>query len=101
MANALRIGIAGLGTVGASLVRILADRRDMLAIACGRPLDVMRAHLSRYGWTMADYHLALLRAIWKREIKVDLTRPVCVDAPLHPEKKTVLEMFRHWFMPGA
>ena len=40
MANALRIGIAGLGTVGASLVRILADRRDMLAIACGRPLDV-------------------------------------------------------------
>ena len=40
MANALRIGIAGLGTVGASLVRILADRREMLAISCGRPLDV-------------------------------------------------------------
>jgi len=40
MANALRIGIAGLGTVGASLVRILADRRDMLAVACGRALDV-------------------------------------------------------------
>lgn len=40
MANALRIGIAGLGTVGASLVRILADRRDMLAISCGRPLEV-------------------------------------------------------------
>lgn len=67
----------------------------------GRPLDLMRAHLSRYGWTMADYHLALLRAIWNREIKVDLTRAVCVDSPLHPEKKTVLEMFRHWFMPGA
>ena len=40
MANALRIGIAGLGTVGASLARILADRRDMLAIACGRALEV-------------------------------------------------------------
>ncbi|MBL0375056.1 homoserine dehydrogenase [Rhizobium sp. KVB221] len=38
MADALKIGIAGLGTVGASLVRVLQTRADMLAVACGRPI---------------------------------------------------------------
>jgi homoserine dehydrogenase len=41
MADALRIGIAGLGTVGASLVRILHQRRNELAIACRRPIEVV------------------------------------------------------------
>ncbi|OJF89925.1 homoserine dehydrogenase [Pararhizobium antarcticum] len=41
MADALKIGIAGLGTVGAALVRILQERRDMLATTCGRPIEVV------------------------------------------------------------
>jgi homoserine dehydrogenase len=41
MADALRIGIAGLGTVGAALVRILTERRDNLATTCGRPIEVV------------------------------------------------------------
>jgi homoserine dehydrogenase len=40
MANALKIGVAGLGTVGASLVRILQSRANALAVACGRPISV-------------------------------------------------------------
>ncbi|NBB47302.1 homoserine dehydrogenase [Rhizobium sp. CRIBSB] len=40
MANALKIGVAGLGTVGASLVRILQTRASALAVACGRPITV-------------------------------------------------------------
>ena len=40
MANALKIGVAGLGTVGASLVRILQTRANALAVACGRPISV-------------------------------------------------------------
>ena len=40
MADALKIGIAGLGTVGASLAKILATRSNMLAVACGRAIDV-------------------------------------------------------------
>ncbi len=39
MADALKIGIAGLGTVGASLVRILQDRHEMLATTCGRAIE--------------------------------------------------------------
>lgn len=40
MADALKIGVAGLGTVGASLVRILHQRANALTVACGRPITV-------------------------------------------------------------
>ncbi|MBO9124083.1 MULTISPECIES: homoserine dehydrogenase [unclassified Rhizobium] len=40
MADALKIGVAGLGTVGASLVRIIQQRSDQLAATCGRPILV-------------------------------------------------------------
>ncbi len=41
MADALRVGIAGLGTVGAALARILIERHNRLADICGRPIDVV------------------------------------------------------------
>ncbi len=36
----LRIGIAGLGTVGASAIKVLGDHADLLAARCGRPMQV-------------------------------------------------------------
>ena len=41
MADALKIGIAGLGTVGASLAKILVERRDMLTTTCGRAIEIV------------------------------------------------------------
>ncbi|MGY4750877.1 homoserine dehydrogenase [Pannonibacter sp. Q-1] len=38
MASALRLGVAGLGTVGASLIRLLSKNGDALARKCGRPV---------------------------------------------------------------
>jgi homoserine dehydrogenase len=40
MADALKVGIAGLGTVGASLVRIIQSRADELATTCGRAIQI-------------------------------------------------------------
>ncbi|WP_311029089.1 homoserine dehydrogenase [Mesorhizobium koreense] len=40
MAEALRVGIAGLGTVGASVVRVLAEKADELTRQCGRSIAV-------------------------------------------------------------
>ena len=40
MSAPLRVGIAGLGTVGAGTVRLLGDRRELLALRCGRPIAV-------------------------------------------------------------
>src|SRR5712692_1170577 len=41
MAQPLKLGIAGLGTVGASVVRLIAHERDALAARCGRPIEVV------------------------------------------------------------
>ena len=41
MAAPLKLGIAGLGTVGASVVRLVAERRDALTVRCGRPIEVV------------------------------------------------------------
>jgi len=40
MTEAFKIGIAGLGTVGAGVVRILQDHIDELALKAGRPLQI-------------------------------------------------------------
>lgn len=40
MAEALRVGIAGLGTVGASVARVLAQKAAEMTRQCGRPVVV-------------------------------------------------------------
>ncbi len=40
MSEVLKIGIAGLGTVGVGVVRLLAERAPLLAERCGRPFEV-------------------------------------------------------------
>jgi homoserine dehydrogenase len=41
MSEALRIGLAGLGTVGASVLRLLTDKADHIAARAGRPVRVV------------------------------------------------------------
>jgi homoserine dehydrogenase len=41
MSEDLKIGIAGLGTVGAGVVRLLAERAELLVERCGRRLEVV------------------------------------------------------------
>lgn len=41
MADSLRIGIAGLGTVGSSLVRTLQQKSKELTISCGRAIEII------------------------------------------------------------
>ena len=40
VANALHVGIAGLGTVGASVVRVLSQKAAELTRQCGQPIEV-------------------------------------------------------------
>ena len=41
MSAALKLGVAGLGTVGAALIAQIGRERDMLAAKCGRPIEVV------------------------------------------------------------
>ena len=39
-ASPLRLGVAGLGTVGGGVVRLVTEQADLLAARCGRPVQV-------------------------------------------------------------
>ena len=41
MAEPLKVGLAGVGTVGAAVVRLLEQGREKLAARCGRPIEVV------------------------------------------------------------
>jgi homoserine dehydrogenase len=41
MATPLKVGLAGLGTVGASVVRLIDRQRAALAQRCGRPIEIV------------------------------------------------------------
>ena len=41
MASPLKVGIAGLGTVGASVVRLIDEQRRELSLRAGRPIKVV------------------------------------------------------------
>ncbi|MCB9991349.1 MAG: homoserine dehydrogenase [Rhodospirillales bacterium] len=70
MSDPLRIGIAGLGTVGAGVIRILQQHADLIAQRAGRRIDVVAVSarskgkdrgvdLSAYDWVEAAPDLAL------------------------------------------
>ncbi|MEA2880260.1 MAG: homoserine dehydrogenase [Hyphomicrobiales bacterium] len=41
MATPLKVGLAGLGTVGASVVRLIGEQRAALTLRCGRPIEIV------------------------------------------------------------
>jgi homoserine dehydrogenase len=41
MKSPLKVGLAGLGTVGAAVAQLIARERDALAARCGRPIEVV------------------------------------------------------------
>jgi homoserine dehydrogenase len=57
----LRIGIAGLGTVGANVAALLGRQQDLLALRCGRPLVVTAVSARRRG---ADRGVDLSAVRW-------------------------------------
>ncbi|ABV94009.1 homoserine dehydrogenase [Dinoroseobacter shibae DFL 12 = DSM 16493] len=61
MSSPLRLGIAGLGTVGAGVVKIISRKQELLAARAGRPIEVTAVSarsrdkdrgvdMSTYGW---------------------------------------------------
>src|SRR3954467_14241147 len=41
MVAPLKVGLAGLGTVGASVMRLIERQREALTLRCGRPVEVV------------------------------------------------------------
>jgi homoserine dehydrogenase len=64
MVAPLKIGIAGLGTVGASVIQLIERHRDVLAIRCGRPIEVVAVTARSRGKKRA---LDLQKLRWVRD----------------------------------
>lgn len=47
--------------------------------------------------SMREVIAILKQSIWRRELRVDLFRPILMDKPLRPEVKDVFVHFAHWF----
>jgi homoserine dehydrogenase len=75
MAEALRVGIAGLGTVGASVARVLRDKGAELTRQCGRDLTVTAVSARDRG---KDRGVNLGNARWHDD-PVELARSTDID----------------------
>ena len=77
MAEALRVGIAGLGTVGASVARVLSEKAAEMTRQCGRPITV-----------------AAVSARSKRKNRgVDLSSAKWFDDPVKLAEKADIDVF--------
>jgi homoserine dehydrogenase len=72
MTQALKIGIAGLGTVGAGVVKLLAEHNRLLALRGGRPLKLV-AVSARSKAKKRDIDLSKVR--WERDPLALATAP--------------------------
>lgn len=77
MAEALRVGIAGLGTVGASVARVLRDKAAELTRQCGRDIVVT----------------AVSARDQKRDRGVDLSAATWFDDPVQMAEKSDIDVF--------
>ncbi|RUX72093.1 homoserine dehydrogenase, partial [Mesorhizobium sp. M2A.F.Ca.ET.040.01.1.1] len=77
MAEALRVGIAGLGTVGASVARVLRDKAAELTRQCGRDIVVT----------------AVSARDRKRDRGVDLSAATWFDDPVQMAEKADIDVF--------
>ena len=49
MSDPIRLGIAGLGTVGVGVVKIVQRQAALLAARCGRPIEIVAVSARRGG----------------------------------------------------
>ena len=61
------------------------------------PLDVIQLCVARGRFTVHECRTYLWQALWRREIRCDLFKPVLIDRPLRRETVDVLETYGYWF----
>ena len=76
MAAPLKVGLAGIGTVGASVVRLIDRQRDVLTLRCGRPVEVVAVSARSHG---KDRGIDMKRLRWVAD-PVELASDPGIDA---------------------
>jgi homoserine dehydrogenase len=76
MAAPLKVGLAGLGTVGASVLRLIDEHRQSLALRAGRPIEVVAVSARSRG---KDRGIDLKKLRWVAD-PMELARDPEIDA---------------------
>jgi len=76
MAAPLKVGLAGLGTVGASVVRLIHQQHAVLADKCGSPIEIVAASARTRG---KDRGIDMKKLRWVAD-PVELARDPGIDA---------------------
>lgn len=61
------------------------------------PGEVILSFTQRQRFSIDQVRSSLYQAIWNRQLRVDLFRPILINVPLHPETKDVLDVYGAWF----
>lgn len=101
MTSPLKLGIAGLGTVGAALVHLVRNKQQMLAERCGRPVEIVAVNARDKS---KDRGFSLEAFEWFDD-PVELARSDTIDVfveliggdgdPAHAAVRTALETGKH------
>jgi homoserine dehydrogenase len=76
MAEPLKVGLAGLGTVGTAVIGRLAQGRDKLIARCGRPIEVVaisaRSRGKKRGFNLKDFRWVADPVALARDAEIDV-----------------------------
>jgi len=60
-------------------------------------LEVIHHLIVEHNYSLYDLKIVMYQAIWKRQLRIDLYQYFFIERPLIPERKDVLDEFKHWF----
>lgn len=73
-------------------------RKYELAVQEGiAPSEVISGLLLRGRYSIDQCRSVLFQSIWRRQLRIDLFRPILINQPLRPETRDVLDVYGHWF----
>lgn len=61
------------------------------------PFEVIQLCVARGRFSLEQCRIYLWQAIWRRELRCDLFKPLLIDRPLRPEREDVLDVYGDWF----
>jgi hypothetical protein len=68
------------------------------AFECGiPPAEVIIQFIERGRFSLDQCRTLLWQAVWNRELRVDLFRPILINLPLRHEERDVVDVYADWF----
>lgn len=64
------------------------------------PSEVITSFAEKGKYSVNDCRDIFFQAIWSRNLRVDLFKPILINLPMKPESRDVLDVYGNWFKEG-